>query len=98
MDGDDDEAQPQAHGQKVGWALGAMLYEINTMPWEYAREKDNFLEEAAKGHIRVASELALLAALAFGVILSLLILFVRRERNLRHMYEPIKDVHHSISV
>jgi len=22
-------------GQKVGWALGAMLYEINTMPWEY---------------------------------------------------------------
>jgi hypothetical protein len=22
-------------GQKVGWALGAMLYEINTLPWHY---------------------------------------------------------------
>ena len=23
------------NGQKVGWALGAMLYEINTLPWSY---------------------------------------------------------------
>lgn len=23
------------NGQKVGWALGAMLYEINLMPWKY---------------------------------------------------------------
>ena len=22
-------------GQKVGWALGSMLYEINTIPWRY---------------------------------------------------------------
>lgn len=22
-------------GQKVGWALGSMLYEINTLPWKY---------------------------------------------------------------
>jgi hypothetical protein len=24
------------NGQKVGWALGASLYEINTLPWEYS--------------------------------------------------------------
>ena len=23
------------NGQKVGWPLGAMLYEINTLPWVY---------------------------------------------------------------
>jgi len=23
------------NGQKVGWAVGAMLYEINTLPWQY---------------------------------------------------------------
>ena len=23
------------NGQKVGWALGSMLYEINTLPWTY---------------------------------------------------------------
>ena len=26
------------NGQKVGWALGAMLYEINALPWSYSQE------------------------------------------------------------
>lgn len=25
------------NGQKVGWALGSMLYEINTLPWEFKK-------------------------------------------------------------
>lgn len=27
------------NGQKVGWALGAMMYEINTFPWSYERAR-----------------------------------------------------------
>merc|ERR1712232_795335 len=27
-------------GQKVGWALGSMLYEINTLPWTIIPNKD----------------------------------------------------------
>lgn len=30
------------NGQKVGWALGSMLYEINTLPWEF---KKNYLHK-----------------------------------------------------
>lgn len=84
------------NGQKVGWALGAMLYEINAMPWQYAQADEGLLEVATSGHIRVASELALLAIITFATIFSLLILFVRREGKLREMYEPIKEVsmHH----
>lgn len=26
------------NGQKVGWALGSMLYEINTLPWEFKKK------------------------------------------------------------
>jgi len=29
------EAVNVINGQKVGWALGSMLYEINTLPWEF---------------------------------------------------------------
>jgi hypothetical protein len=28
------------NGQKVGWALGSMLYEINTLPWTYIPRKE----------------------------------------------------------
>jgi len=87
------------NGQKVGWALGAMLYEINTMPWQYTKNEIDFglLEvNTSTGKVHIASELILLVIITFAAIFSLLILFVRRERNLRNMYEPIKDV--SISV
>lgn len=30
------------NGQKVGWALGSMLYEINTLPWEYLPKNEGF--------------------------------------------------------
>lgn len=28
------------NGQKIGWALGSMLYEINTLPWLYVPKKN----------------------------------------------------------
>lgn len=31
----------QVHGYKVGWALGAILYEINTMPWLLEQTNSN---------------------------------------------------------
>ena len=30
------------NGHKVGWALGSMLYEINTLPWEYLPKNEEF--------------------------------------------------------
>lgn len=33
------------NGQKVGWALGSMLYEINTLPWEFT---DRSIKKAEK--------------------------------------------------
>jgi GDA1/CD39 (nucleoside phosphatase) family len=37
------------NGQKVGWALGSMLYEINTLPWEFAKHSaSDVLKEQSK--------------------------------------------------
>ena len=84
------------HGQKVGWALGAMLYEINTMPWRYAEPEVMNLGvlkvHTGSGTVHIASELVLLVVITVATIISLLILFVRRERHLRDMYEPVKEV------
>ena len=84
------------HGQKVGWALGAMLYEINTMPWRYAEPDVMNLGvlkvHTGSGTVHIASELVLLVVITVATIISLLILFVRRERHLRDMYEPVKEV------
>lgn len=35
------------NGQKVGWALGAMMYEINTFPWTYELARDDELSDMA---------------------------------------------------
>jgi len=75
------------------------LVQINAMPWQYASKEMDFgvLEiNTETGKVHIASELVLLVIITFGTIFSLLVLFVRRERTLRDMYEPVKDV--SISV
>jgi Golgi nucleoside diphosphatase len=85
------------NGQKVGWALGAMLYEINAMPWRYEAEHEDFhLDHVPSGHF--SWEVNFIVATVLGMIATLLLVFVRRERRLRKLYEyePIKDV--SISV
>lgn len=33
------------NGQKLGWALGSMLYEINTLPWEFGEKPKNLVPD-----------------------------------------------------
>ena len=88
------------NGHKVGWALGAMLYEINSMPWHYMQDQE--IDTSAPGMIPeishhefhgditffVMSTVALFAALVFVV-------GRRRKQNpigYRWEYEPVKEV------
>lgn len=75
--------------QKVGWALGAILFEINTMPWQYSQEDSSMHVEASE---RIRPEMISLVLITMVVLLSLFLVFVNRERRLRRMYEPIKDL------
>jgi GDA1/CD39 (nucleoside phosphatase) family len=83
-------------GQKVGWALGAMLYEINAMPWTYNTDDKNFSISADDTHLHMAWETVCLLVIALGMVLTLLIVFWMRERSLRRLYrdqyEPVKEV------
>jgi hypothetical protein len=87
------------NGQKVGWPLGAMLYEINTFPWVYrdgkkSRSSDSFSEAASSGvgnsaHRHMAS--MFLTSILLGIAFSVLaIFFVRRRNWSRQQYSPVK--------
>jgi Golgi nucleoside diphosphatase len=79
------------NGHKVGWALGSMLYEINTMPWEYIRETPVTVPvEVPKKHHHQESLFLLLVVI--GVLFSFVLMLVARQRrNKRDMYEIVKD-------
>jgi Golgi nucleoside diphosphatase len=84
-------------GQKVGWALGSLLYEINTMPWTYQKKNVGPSFVVNHGTDNRKSEVAtyFLVTVVIGMILSLIFVFARRERKLKRMYdmyEPVKDV------
>ena len=53
------------NGQKVGWALGSMLYEINTLPWKYVPKRyvDEVFDMADKESRIIPVFIALTAAL-----------------------------------
>lgn len=62
-------------GHKVGWALGAMLYEINTMPWQYVvteptTEHENHYNES---RFRAAASCATNTVSFIGVYLMLVV-------------------------
>jgi Golgi nucleoside diphosphatase len=82
------------NGHKVGWALGAMLYEINTLPWSYSRP-DNNLEAQAKS-LQMQWNTLFIVATVFAMFATLLSMFLfRRRRIIDHSggkYEEIKDV------
>jgi hypothetical protein len=78
-------------GQKVDWAVGAMLYEINTFPWRYAPPviRVHEVEESALKGIVPAT----IAAAVVGAIVALTLLLRRRIDSRHHYgYEEIKGV------
>lgn len=81
-------------GQKVGWALGAMLYEINTFPWKL---EPNVQEEVV---IDFGSPTIFPAFVVFLVVCMFASIgyscFQRRQRS-RYQYEPVKETRHLLA-
>eukprot|EP00977_Amphora_coffeiformis_P010914 scaffold2576_cov175-Amphora_coffeaeformis.AAC.18 len=82
------------NGHKVGWALGAMLYEINALPWRYRHDAAAAPSvpigiTADSAHVKHGA----LSAIFMGLLFFLFGIFiVRRRRNaLYSSYEPIKE-------
>jgi Golgi nucleoside diphosphatase len=88
------------NGHKVGWALGAMLYEINTLPWSYSRP-DNNLEAQAKS-LQMQWNTLFIVATVFTMFAILLSMFLFRRRRITDhsggKYEEIKDVQMDVKV
>lgn len=86
-------AKSTINGHKVGWPIGAMLYEINTLPWVYENQEPadridiHNIDYSGRGFDTVTLEaiLVILLAAFAGV------LYVRRNSNTR-AYEAVKDV------
>jgi hypothetical protein len=78
------------NGQKVGWALGSMLYEINTQPWVI--ENRQVLHGGKKsfpvgiGVFFLLTVVAVLSSIAF-------ILIRHKKDNKRAEYMPINPKH-----
>ncbi|KAG7356578.1 GDA1/CD39 nucleoside phosphatase family protein [Nitzschia inconspicua] len=85
------------NGQKVGWALGAMLYEINTFPWSYERARDDELSDMAFTNASKSQQRGqMLEGVFMACILLILlaglhvVLDVRRRRRNREEYLSLK--------
>jgi len=78
------------NGQKVGWALGAMLYEINTFPWDYV-PKLSPLEVADRNDQNTIASMFVFVTL-LGILVSTLATFACRRRRIRELYAPLKEV------
>jgi len=79
-------------GQKVGWALGSMLYEINTLPWLYVprkevREYNSFVDHENFFHF--------LGALVFCVFFTLMLILFSFRRRSHHHYKQLHKRHYS---
>ena len=86
------------NGHKVGWALGAMLYEINTFPWEYVDTRHKSMEltdsdaysDSYTRYSHRTPHLTFIVFMLLSIIISLASMFtVRRKR--REYYEPLKN-------
>lgn len=76
-------------GHKVGWALGAMLYEINTMPWTYESHEHEIavFEHQAVAEDRTLVLFAILALLGLGA--SVVLFFKLRQAVKRQKYDLV---------
>ena len=85
------------NGQKVGWALGAMLYEINTLPWNYETKNhhgfiQNMKEGWKSGEKVEPYVLFLMVATMVGLLLCLFkIQWNRKVQHGKAQYEPIDN-------
>jgi len=75
------------NGQKIGWALGSMLYEINTLPWKYAPKKWHQKYDVDDGLAIVG----FVGIMTSSAILGALIAFVVSRRG-RWGYSKVYDV------
>mmetsp|Transcript_9068 Transcript_9068/g.13395 ORF Transcript_9068/g.13395 Transcript_9068/m.13395 type:complete len:434 (-) Transcript_9068:183-1484(-) len=72
-------------GQKVGWALGSFLYEVNTLPWQY-----NELPKTGDDAFAMATLLGILSSVAFIISVSILIK-LRRMLNAPDVYVNVPN-------
>lgn len=92
------------NGQKVTWALGSILYEINTLPWEY-------VEMHGKNHVAKLTQREFIADWGnqFAIFLTTMIIWLlfgvvvvlRRHRKTskhKHGYEYLSEVCNSIEI
>jgi hypothetical protein len=79
------------NGQKVGWALGAMMYEINTLPWRYVEKKKHHLnlEGAANFTHRPSATSVFFGGMVLAIVFSIVSVFVVQRRGRRATYEVI---------
>ena len=93
--GDEDHisAARVVKGHKLGWAVGAILYEINTLPWQYEKQEPKLIafdDPKYEGGFDVLlwELLAVILLVVFAGVL-----YLRRRRDPReYEYEPVKDV------
>jgi hypothetical protein len=62
-------------GHKVSWALGAMLYEINALPWAYAPEQASALE------MSLAWAIPMVVGVVLGAVLVAIFSWYQRQRS-----------------
>jgi Golgi nucleoside diphosphatase len=79
-------------GQKVGWALGAMMYEINTLPWHYDKNSRAATKEHKSYHDNELGTTIFFSALVFGMFVAMASIFRSRRAEKRFHYESIKTV------
>lgn len=77
-------------GLKVGWSLGAMLYEINTFPWKIDSSNPNF---NMSGDLHTHSTFGTAMLILFVASLATMLFFAvkGRGRRERALYEPLKE-------
>ena len=84
------------NGQKIGWALGSMLYEINTLPWKYIPRMDveEFDTVVGGGHVihYYLGALIICVSLGFYYILRSSRTRQRQHNFVKHQYSSIDNV------
>ncbi|KAL9186109.1 hypothetical protein ACHAXT_005347 [Thalassiosira profunda] len=93
-------------GQKIGWALGSILYEINTLPWDYLqmhgrhhiaqRQKGAFLDTWGGDFSRFVALVAFVALL--GVVQVIRLHRRASQSSWKEGYETVSDTEDSIEI